>query len=281
LSRNEIQELAQKHGIPASFKTATIIERLMKQVTPKAEVVTNTFHVDFIPLAPLDLAQPQKNYLANAQEVPVTEVHNLEGKKISPQEFYEHIERQEIPPTTQGLLLSGNSLRDEGIPIVISCFQFLQLSLLDLEGNFITDNGVGLLFSSLFGHPTLRSLSLAENILYHCPMLAEFLENNNVIERLNLSGNKIRDDTIIFIAHSLKMNRSLISLNLSDNELTQESVTVFCDILEENQALDILLLNGNFININTASELLANISMRLELNTENRFRWFREGRGEY
>jgi hypothetical protein len=38
---------------------------------------------------------------------------------------------------------------------------------------------------------------------------------------------------------------------------------------------------GNFMNINTTYELHGNIAMRLEMNSENKFRWLREGRGEY
>lgn len=79
LSRQELQELAQKHGVPASFKvlihssalsiylfiyflfsfahtqTTTIIERLMKQVAPKTESSSSSYVVDFIPLAPLSM----------------------------------------------------------------------------------------------------------------------------------------------------------------------------------------------------------------------------------
>lgn len=273
LSRQELQELAQKHGVPASFKTATIIEKLMKQVTPKTEVITNQYQVDFTPLAPLHLSLKTPE--------PIPEAHNLEGKKITPPDLYAHIEQGCIPPTTGALLLSGNLLRDEGIPIVLSCFNFLALTVLDLEGNFITDAGVANLFSNLFNHPTLKKLSVAENLLYQCPMLAELLDHNHVLTHLNLSGNKIRDDTTIFVAPALKKNRGLVCLDVSDNELTQETLVVFCDVLEENQMLTSILMNGNFMNINTTYELHGNIAMRLEMNSENKFRWLREGRGEY
>lgn len=64
-------------------------------------------------------------------------------------------------------------------------------------------------------NPILRSLSLAENLLYVCPLLPELLENNHVITVLNLSGNKIRDDTIRFIGPALKKNLGLVTLNFN------------------------------------------------------------------
>lgn len=120
-------------------------------------------------------------------------------------------------------------------------------------------------------NPILRSLSLAENLLYVCPLLPELLENNHVITVLNLSGNKIRDDTIRFIGPALKKNLGIVSLNLNgifyihflssvihspllrklinffiDNELTTDSLLVFSDVLDENQMLTSLLLQGLF-----------------------------------
>lgn len=71
------------------------------------------------------------------------------------------------------------------------------------------------MFEALFTNPVLRSLSLAENLLYVCPLLPELLQNNHVLTVLNLSGNKIRDDTIRFIGAALKSNQGLVTLNLN------------------------------------------------------------------
>lgn len=270
LSRQELQELAQKHGVPASFKTATIIERLMKQVTPKNDSPNSSFVVDFSPIAPLNLSR--------RTEPPQPECFSLEGKKLTSHDLIQEIEQATIPQTTEKLLLAGNALFDEGIPVVISLFQFLHLTVLDLEGNSITDNGCAHLFEALFTNPILRSLSLAENLLFVCPLLPELLQNNHVMTVLNLSGNKVRDDTIRFIGPALKNNHGLVTLNLSDNELTNESLEVFNDVLEENQMLTTLSLQGNFIQ---PYESQSNIALRLEVNRENKFRWVREGRGEY
>jgi hypothetical protein len=68
------------------------------------------------------------------------------------------------------------------------------------SGNFITDAGVANLFSSLFSHPTLTKLSLAENLLYQCPMMAELLDHNHVLTHLNLSG---MDSDFFFFSSSL------------------------------------------------------------------------------
>jgi hypothetical protein len=89
------------------------------------------------------------------------------GKKITPADLYAHIEQGCIPSNTTSLLLSGNFrnwlqftvrlfsfvgnvLRDEGIPIVLSCFNFLTITSLDLEGAL-------LLLSRVF---TLKEISL-------------------------------------------------------------------------------------------------------------------------
>jgi len=270
LSRKDLQEIAQKHGIPASFKSQTIIEKLMRQV-PKQEKEVPTFQIEFNPISPL--------YLCKFPDIVTQpETMDLSGK----QDFFKYecplsvfIPDCNIPLTTEKLIFSGCLLGDEQLNSAIYSFQ-PALTYLDLDGNLITDYGLSIIIGGLAENNTLKVLNLAENLLRQ-PLLADFIEFNTAITSLNLSGNKISDDAVFHIAPALKLNKTICNLNLSNNEITDKCLEALCDVLTNNRCLTELSLRGNFIQ--SDSQLMQYITTRLEENLENKFFWHREGRG--
>jgi Ran GTPase-activating protein (RanGAP) involved in mRNA processing and transport len=68
-------------------------------------------------------------------------------------------------------------------------------------------------------------------------------------ECLNLTGNKITDDSVNYLANMLKTNPNLTRLYLGNNEITQSGVKKICKVLTKgngnNMTLTHLHLNNN------------------------------------
>ncbi|KAK7103915.1 leucine-rich repeat-containing protein 74A-like isoform X2 [Littorina saxatilis] len=118
---------------------------------------------------------------------------------------------------------------------------------LDLEGNWIGEEGVQPLCKLLRDNVYIVELNLAENKLgtegaLH--VIDLMLENRN-IENLNLTGNRITDNAGEPLGVMLKRNTTLRHLKLRHNELGERAAQCIKDALTDNESLETLDISWN------------------------------------
>lgn len=121
------------------------------------------------------------------------------------------------------------------------------LQQLILSQNSLRDEGVAMIAAGLEHNSILKDLSLAETQITaaSCSVIAASLQVNSTLERLNLSDNKVEDEGCIALAATLKRNSTLKSLNLFGNNLRDASILHAVDMLKANATLERLNLGNN------------------------------------
>ena len=76
-------------------------------------------------------------------------------------------------------------------------------------------------------------------------LLAQSLQNNDMLQTLKLSNNALTDQQIMELANGLKGNSSIQHLDLQWNHITERGLNVFTEVLPHISSLEVLLLGGN------------------------------------
>lgn len=151
------------------------------------------------------------------------------------------VERQLIAT----LDISFNSLNDEDLAILCSCF--IHLQKLYLGGNSISYYGTCMLIKPVLVGKCLTILDLSKNELGDLGAMAisEFLYGNQVLKKLYLSSNCISSVGLSQLSLSLIYNCSLICFDLQRNNIDSKGLMFLIGRLFSNSCLKCLLLNGN------------------------------------
>ena len=123
------------------------------------------------------------------------------------------------------LILSHNSISDDGIRSLAAVVNGSTLTSIDLDDNDISNEGATCLAQMLLENKTLLWLSLSQNRVGNAGMksLTDTLAHSNrCLQYLNLSANiDISDESIGSITAMMKHNRSLAKLDLRHNHLSE------------------------------------------------------------
>ena len=86
--------------------------------------------------------------------------------------------------------------------------------------------------------------------------LAQMLEVNTTLEKLNLEQNYLNNIGAIEIANGLKKNKTLRELNLGTNNITSKAAVILIDVLaNSNSILEKLILSENDIGLEAIVKL--------------------------
>lgn len=119
----------------------------------------------------------------------------------------------------------------------ISTLFFLPSEIINLSNNNISSSGLENIVDNLKNKScTLKKLNLTNNFIGNegCLIIGECFKYNKSLVSLNLSGNNILDDGIVYIAQNLKseFNTTLKKINFRDNSITSKGIMQFCSILK-------------------------------------------------
>jgi len=111
-----------------------------------------------------------------------------------------------------------------------------QCSILQLQGNAITSQGIIILIDALLNNSTtLQDLWLSNNCISDVgvqTLTSTFLLNNLTLKQLHLGSNCITDRGIQYLAEMLKSNCTLTDLWLYNNQITDQGVQNLTYILK-------------------------------------------------
>jgi hypothetical protein len=146
--------------------------------------------------------------------------------------------------------LTNQNLDDQDISLIIQhAIIKKQCSILRLDKNFITSEGINILVNSLHNNKTLIGLNLSSNRLFDKGLypLAKFLSiNHSVIQKLHLGSNRISNEGALLLAEMLKTNTILNVLWLDNNRITDEGVHFLANaLIHHNKTLQELSLKKN------------------------------------
>ena len=200
------------------------------------------------------------------------------------------------------LYLSNNALQLGVITISIALKNISSLKVLDLRNNnnipeeaadelsaairannsleklWLCGNHLGsstvMIVDALKQVTTLKELDLNNNqnrSKEFAATLTSILSDNNFMESLLLSDNKLNDDGIIKIAQSLCKHTKLKIINLQSNNITEKSAEALASIISSNTELEELYLGNNTMQLGVIviSTALKNISSLKVLDLAN------------
>ena len=110
----------------------------------------------------------------------------------------------------------------------------MSLVSLNISSNNIGHEGSNYFFLSMKNHPSLTAIDLSNIDHIHknmigskgCINLTKYLQENNVVSILNLSGNGIKYDGFDYISDGMMNSKSMVSLNLSRNEIPKSCIYI-------------------------------------------------------
>ena len=132
------------------------------------------------------------------------------------------------------LNLARNNLGDLGIEILMKAIKnSMSLISLNISSNNITYKGGQIIFEDLSEQQSIIDLNISSiegtnrNHLNYLGVIniEKFFNKNKYIEKLNLSGNSIKDEGFISICKALKDNKNLEILNISNNDIHSQGLT--------------------------------------------------------
>ena len=120
----------------------------------------------------------------------------------------------------------------------ISSILYFPSEILNLSHNNISKLGLEKIANNLKNKLcTLKKLNLENNYIGNdgCFILSESLKDNKSLISLNLTQNNILDEGLIYFANNLKseINNTLKKINFRNNSITSEGIIHFCTILKE------------------------------------------------
>lgn len=112
---------------------------------------------------------------------------------------------------------------------------------------FVSD-AVGSLLDSLEDEsPVQASLAGLSVTDAECRAIAEVLQENQSLKKLDLSNNCFGDEGAVILANALEMNNVLMHINVSRNQISDTGAIAFSKMLHVNKTLRVLNLRANKI----------------------------------
>ena len=111
--------------------------------------------------------------------------------------------------------------------------------------------------------------------------IAEAIEDNPPIEKIDLASNLINDSGGELLGLAIASNTKLVSLNLRKNNLRATSGAMFAQSMKENKTLKSLKLEANSINTNFLDKIASYIERNNIHTTENNVNELRKEREGY
>jgi hypothetical protein len=164
----------------------------------------------------------------------------------------EVIEAMSTHPQLENLeLLAMNIRRNEctALATLLRC-TMTRLHSLNLNGNYIDDEGVDALVGALTNNSSLAILHLCHNrniTVQGCQSLAVLLEQpNSGLEKLDVSYNNIGDEGAFIFANALTSNSKLKTLYLYfGNGITSEGWSSFSNVLCDTSSINKTFLSNH------------------------------------
>ena len=162
--------------------------------------------------------------------------------------------------------LTRNNIGDLGVEILVNSLKNTNsLLYLNLSSNSITHKGGQNIFNSFINQQSIIDLNLSSlegsnrNRITGLGMqdIPIYLNHNYFIEKLNLSGNSIRNEGFILICQGLQKNQTLQSLDISNNSINEKGVKKGFEIISTYKLL------GSIINFNISNNPLTNTGLEI------------------
>ena len=115
------------------------------------------------------------------------------------------------------------------------------LKNISLIGNFLNNEGIDIILSSLRINNSLKELSIGENRNNNAKgfkNLASYLRFNNSLISLEIKSSRLSDDVLRELAKTLRDNKKIISLNLIDNNLGYLTIIKFGLHIRKNDVIN-------------------------------------------
>ncbi|CAH6846960.1 Lrrc74a [Phodopus roborovskii] len=142
--------------------------------------------------------------------------------------------------------------------IAITLVSNTTILILELEDNYIKEEGVLSLTEMLHENYYLQELNLSNNDLglEGARIISDFLqENNSSLWKLKLSGNNFKEESAALLCQALSSNYRIRSLNLSHNQFSDVGGEYLGQMLALNVGLQSLNLSWNHFHIRAAVAL--------------------------
>ena len=161
-------------------------------------------------------------------------------------------------PSLSTVVLAGNFIEDQGAGMIAEVLpRCTALSHLDLRSNHIGNDGAGLIAGVLGQCTALSHLDISHNEIEDegAGMLAEVLRQCTSLTHLNLKRNAIRDKGAGMLAKVLGQCPALVHLNLEGNNIRDEGAVSFAEAVRERPTRTELCLGANRIGADGAEVL--------------------------
>ena len=169
--------------------------------------------------------------------------------------------------TLENVDLSGNSSSPWGVYCAI--IRHCSVDSLTLYGDHGMEDYVNKIKQSLQMNTKLMSLTLYGIANNGSKKIAEAIQVNIRLQRLDISNNCIHDDGAIAISNSLKYNISLQELNMSKNNITRVGAKYIAEAIQANTTLQKLDLSGNEISNGGAAAISDSLQFNISLQEFN------------
>ena len=162
--------------------------------------------------------------------------------------------------------LTRNNIGDFGVEILVNSLKNTNsLLYLNLSSNSITHKGGQIIFNSFINQQSIIDLNLSSlegsnrNRITGLGLqdIPIYLNHNYFIEKLNLSGNSIRNEGFILICQGLQKNQTLQSLDISNNSINEKGVKKGFELISTYKLL------GSIINFNISNNPLTNVGIEI------------------
>ena len=178
------------------------------------------------------------------------------------------------------LNLTKNNLGDYGVEILIKAVKNSNsLISLNLASNSITHKGGQIIFSQLKDQQSLIDINIssiegtnrnrvtADGI----KEIEFFLKKNIFIEKLNISGNSIKDEGFILLSKGLDDNHNILYLNISNNDIKSKGIEKGIFFISDCILYSLNISNNPILNvgIKKLSDSLKNFQNLHKLNVSN------------
>ena len=118
-----------------------------------------------------------------------------------------------------------------------------KLKVISLIGNFLNNEGIDIILSSLRINNSLKELSIGENRNINAKgfeNLPSYLRFNNNLISLEIKSSRLNDDILRDISKTLKNNKKIIILNLIDNKFGYLAIMKFGLYIKKNDVINFL-----------------------------------------
>ena len=164
---------------------------------------------------------------------------NISNNKISDDGAIAFSECLKTNTTLIELDMSSNNITCKGASVIAEAIQVnTALQKLNISHNEISDDGAIAFIGCLETNTTLIELESGNNITCKvASVIAEAIQVNTALQKLNISHNEISDDGAIAFSECLKTNTTLIELDMSWNNITCKGASVIVEAIQVNTAL--------------------------------------------